>query len=140
MTKEKIVKLTTFGPNRNLSLQIGNYNFVDGICEVPEADSASATSVLCRYYDVCFEHELADKIKEYDAIYSNGAANVGDDPVINKANEEVLKRNAPKKVAAEKAEPAEKAETTERTESSAEKNSNDFSTKDPSVKSEKNGN
>jgi hypothetical protein len=100
MTKEKTVKFTTFGPNRGLTLQIGNYQFTDGVCEIPEADSSSATRVLCRYYDVCQEHELEAHIKEYDRKYAN--SNVGDDPVINTANEEVAKRNSPRKPAAEK--------------------------------------
>lgn len=136
MTKEKTVKFTTFGPNRGLTLQIGNYQFVDGACEVTEADSSSATRILCRYHDVCFEHELAEQIKEYDSKYAN--SNVGDDPVINTANEEVAKRNAVKKPAPEKVteKVAEKAD--EKAETSTEENAdNADSDKEPSAKAEK---
>ncbi|MBX9725629.1 MAG: hypothetical protein K2X09_00045 [Rickettsiales bacterium] len=64
------VKFATFGPNRGLSFFIGNHQFVDGICEVPEQAASSASSILTRYYDVCYEHELEQKIAEYDAIYA----------------------------------------------------------------------
>ena len=64
------VKFATFGPNRGLSFSIGNHKFVDGICEVPEQAASSASSILTRYYDVCYEHELEQKIAEYDAIYA----------------------------------------------------------------------
>ena len=140
MTKEKTVKFTTFGPNRGLTLQIGNYQFVDGACEVAEADSSAATRVLCRYYDVCPEHELEEQVKEYDSKYAN--SNVGDDPVINTANEEVAKRNAVKKPAPEKVTEkvaekiAEKAD--EKAETSTEENAdNADSDKETSAKAEK---
>ena len=64
------VKFATFGPNRGLSFFIGNHQFVEGICEVPEQAASSASSILTRYYDVCYEHELEQKIAEYDAIYA----------------------------------------------------------------------
>ena len=80
MTNETTVKFATFGPNRGLTLQIGNFQFVDGICEVPQKESASAASILCRYHDVCYEHELEQKIAEYDTARENRAAASGDFP------------------------------------------------------------
>lgn len=80
MSNETTVKFATFGPNRGLTLQIGNFQFVDGICEVPQKESASAASILCRYHDVCYEHELEQKIAEYDTARENRAAASGDFP------------------------------------------------------------
>ena len=74
MSQQNIVKFATFGPNRGLSLYIGTYQFVDGICEVLEQDVSSASRILTRYHDVCYEHELPQKIAEYDAAYQNQEA------------------------------------------------------------------
>jgi len=74
MSQQNIVKFATFGPNRGLSLYIGTYQFVDGICEVLEQDVSSASRILTRYHDVCYEHELPEKIAEYDAAYQNQVA------------------------------------------------------------------
>lgn len=135
MTKEKIVKFATFGPNRGLTLKIGNYQFVDGECSMPEQDASGAARILCRYHDVCYEHELKDKVKEYDAKYGKPES-VGDDPVINQANEEVAKRNSPKKPAAEKA--AEKTEPpSEETPENKENPEGGESDKETSAKAEK---
>jgi len=105
MSKDRTVKFATFGPNRGLSLTIGSYDFTNGICEVPESHVASATSVLFRYHDVCYERDLEEKAKAYDAEYadkgpkpvekpeadSGSRTNVGDDPLINEANAETAK-------------------------------------------------
>jgi hypothetical protein len=65
---ERTVKLTTYGPNHGLTLDIGTYHFENGVCEIPEKDASAAASILCRYHDVCFEHELEGKLSEYKAI------------------------------------------------------------------------
>jgi len=52
MSNESNVKFTTFGPNRGLSLKIGNFQFVDGACEVAANEATAAASILCRYHDV----------------------------------------------------------------------------------------
>lgn len=74
MSQQNTVKFSTFGPNRGLSLFIGAYEFIDGICEVPERDVSSATSILTRYHDVCHISELEQKIAEYDATQQNREA------------------------------------------------------------------
>lgn len=74
MSQQNTVKFATFGPNRGLSLFIGAYEFIDGICEVPEKDASSASSILTRYHDVCHAHELEQKIAEYDAAQQNREA------------------------------------------------------------------
>ena len=75
MTQEKMMKFATYGPNRGLTLDIGNYSFKDGFCEVPEKEASAAASVLCRYHDVCYAHELEQKAAEYDAAHkAPGAA------------------------------------------------------------------
>jgi hypothetical protein len=70
---ERTVKLTTYGPNHGLTLDIGTYHFDNGVCEISEKDAGSAASVLCRYHDVCFEHELEAKLAEYQAIAEQNA-------------------------------------------------------------------
>ena len=80
MSNDHTVKFATFGPNRGLTLQIGNFHFVDGICEVAKNEAASAASILCRYHDVCEEHELEQKIAEYDTANQNRAAANGSFP------------------------------------------------------------
>lgn len=68
------VKFTTYGPNRGLTLQIGNFQFVDGICEVAANEANAAASILTRYHDVCYGHELEQKAAEYDTAQANRAA------------------------------------------------------------------
>ena len=80
MSQNTTVKFATFGPNRGLTLQIGNFQFVDGLCEVPANEAASAASILCRYHDVCYDHELEQKIAEYDTARENRAAASGTFP------------------------------------------------------------
>ena len=70
---ERTVKLTTYGPNHGLTLDIGTYHFENGVCEIPEKDASAAASILCRYHDVCFEHELEGKLAEYKAIADQNA-------------------------------------------------------------------
>ena len=70
---ERTVKLTTYGPNHGLTLDIGTYHFDNGVCEIPEKDASAAASILCRYHDVCFEHELEGKLAEYKAIADQNA-------------------------------------------------------------------
>jgi hypothetical protein len=74
MSNDTLVKFATFGPNRGLTLQIGNFQFVDGICEVPSNEASAAASILCRYHDVCHAHDLEQKIAEYDTAHQNRAA------------------------------------------------------------------
>ena len=74
MSNETIIKFATFGPNRGLNFFIGIYEFIEGICSVLEKDAASAASILCRYHDVCYAHELEQKIAEYDASFQNTQA------------------------------------------------------------------
>lgn len=74
------VKFATFGPNRGLSLNIGAYEFTDGICEVQEKDAAAAASILTRYHDVCHAHELEQKIAEYDTAQQNKEAATSNPP------------------------------------------------------------
>ncbi len=80
MSQQNTVKFATFGPNRGLSLFIGAYEFIDGICEVPEKDASSASSILTRYHDVCHAHELDQKIAEYDTGQQNHAAAASSNP------------------------------------------------------------
>lgn len=80
MSNQNIVKFTTFGPNRGLSLIIGAYEFVNGVCEVPEKDAPAASSILTRYHDVCYSHELDQKIAEYDTKYQNREAAKSSNP------------------------------------------------------------
>lgn len=70
---ERTVKLTTYGPNHGLTLDIGTYHFENGVCEIPEKDASAAASILCRYHDVCFEHELEGKLAKYKAIADQNA-------------------------------------------------------------------
>lgn len=63
-------KFATYGPNRGQSLHIGRYEFVDGICEVPQKEAHTASRILCRYHDVCPASELKERIAEYDAKYA----------------------------------------------------------------------
>lgn len=92
MTQQNTVKFATFGPNRGLSLFIGAYQFIEGICEVPEKDASSASSILTRYHDVCHAHELEQKIAEYDAAQQNRTAVSGnlqpENPPANPAQSE----------------------------------------------------
>ena len=69
-----LIKFTTYGPNRGLTLHIGNFDFVDGTCEVPANEANNAATILTRYYDVCFAHELEEKAAEYDAAQENRTA------------------------------------------------------------------
>ena len=112
MSNEKTVIFTTFGPNRGLSLKIGDHNFIEGVCEVPEPNASSTARVLCRYYDVCYSHELETKIAEYDEQYGTPVV-AGDDPIINKANTETAKANSNKKAAADKTDHADKTDPSE---------------------------
>ncbi len=74
------VKFTTYGPNRGLTLQIGNFTFANGVCEVPANEANAAASILTRYHDVCYEHELEQKTAEYDTAQANRAAASGTFP------------------------------------------------------------
>lgn len=78
---ERTVKLTTYGPNHGLTLDIGTYHFVNGVCEIPEKDASAAASILCRYHDVCFEHELEGKLAEYKAIADQNAQAATSTPI-----------------------------------------------------------
>lgn len=78
---ERIVKLTTYGPNHGLTLDIGTYHFENGVCEIPEKDASAAASILCRYHDVCFEHELEGKLAEYKAIADQNAQAATSTPI-----------------------------------------------------------
>ena len=78
---ERTVKLTTYGPNHGLTLDIGTYHFVNGVCEIPEKDASAAASILCRYHDVCFEHELEGKLVEYKAIADQNAQAATSTPI-----------------------------------------------------------
>ena len=79
MTNET-TKFTAYGPNRGLTLQIGSFQFVDGVCEVPTNEANAAASILTRYHDVCYEHELEQKTAEYDTAQANRAAASGTFP------------------------------------------------------------
>ncbi len=74
MPQDNTAKFTTYGPNRGLTLAIGAYQFVNGSCVVPAQDANAAASILCRYYDVCYAHELEQEIAEYDAAFPNPQA------------------------------------------------------------------
>ena len=76
----EITKFTTYGPNRGLTLQIGNFQFVDGVCEVAANEANAAASILTRYHDVCYGHELEQKTAEYDTAQANRAAASGTFP------------------------------------------------------------
>lgn len=78
---ERTVKLTTYGPNHGLTLDIGTYHFENGVCEIPEKDASAAASILCRYHDVCFEHELEGKLAEYKAIADQNAQAATSTPI-----------------------------------------------------------
>lgn len=78
---ERTVKLTTYGPNHGLTLDIGTYHFDNGVCEIPEKDASAAASILCRYHDVCFEHELEGKLAEYKAIADQNAQAATSTPI-----------------------------------------------------------
>lgn len=78
---ERTVKLTTYGPNHGLTLDIGTYHFNNGVCEIPEKDASAAASILCRYHDVCFEHELEGKLAEYKAIADQNAQAATSTPI-----------------------------------------------------------
>ncbi len=78
---ERTVKLTTYGPNYGLTLDIGTYHFDNGVCEIPEKDASAAASILCRYHDVCFEHELEGKLAEYKAIADQNAQAATSTPI-----------------------------------------------------------
>lgn len=78
---ECTVKLTTYGPNHGLTLDIGTYHFDNGVCEIPEKDASAAASILCRYHDVCFEHELEGKLAEYKAIADQNAQAATSTPI-----------------------------------------------------------
>jgi|GEM_PF-3975154 len=80
MHQDTIVNFTTYGPNRGLTLHIGNFQFVEGSCEVPANEASAAASILCRYHDVCPAHELEQKIAEYDTANQNRIAATGDFP------------------------------------------------------------
>ena len=87
MSNESNVKFTTFGPNRGLSLKIGNFQFVDGACEVAANEATAAASILCRYHDVCYAHELEQKVAEYDTARENRLAATGEFPPATKLDE-----------------------------------------------------
>ena len=87
MSNESNVKFTTFGPNRGLSLKIGNFQFVDGACEVAANEATAAASILCRYHDVCYAHELEQKVAEYDSARENRLAATGEFPPATKLDE-----------------------------------------------------
>ena len=87
MSNESNVKFTTFGPNRGLSLTIGNFQFVDGVCEVAANQATGAASILCRYHDVCYAHELEQKVAEYDTARENRLAATGEFPPATKLDE-----------------------------------------------------
>lgn len=69
MSNDNLTRFTTYGPNRGLTLAIGAYQFIDGVCALPAQDAHAAASILCRYHDVCHAHELEEKIAEYDAAF-----------------------------------------------------------------------
>ena len=98
MSNESNVKFTTFGPHRGLSLKIGNFQFVDGACEV--------ASILCRYHDVCYAHELEQKVAEYDTARENGLAATGEFPPATKLDEPAKPEPEPEKQPEPQAEPS----------------------------------
>lgn len=81
MSQDNLARFTTYGPNRGLTLAIGTYQFIDGVCTLPAQDAHAAASILCRYHDVCPAHELEQKSAEYDAAYSKQPANPPAPPV-----------------------------------------------------------
>lgn len=107
MSNESNVKFTTFGPNRGLSLKIGNFQFVDGACEVAANEATAAASILCRYHDVCYAHELEQKVAEYDTARENRLAATGEFPPATKLDESTK----PEPEQAKQPEPQTPAET-----------------------------
>ncbi|NBX02621.1 MAG: hypothetical protein EBR02_00870 [Alphaproteobacteria bacterium] len=97
MSNESNVKFTTFGPNRGLSLKIGNFQFVDGACEVAANEATAAASILCRYHDVCYAHELEQKVAEYDTAQENRLAATGEFPPATKLDESAKPEPKPAK-------------------------------------------
>lgn len=81
MSNDNLTRFTTYGPNRGLTLAIGAYQFIDGICALPAQDAHAASSILCRYHDVCYAHELEEKIAEYDAAFPQSPENPPAPPV-----------------------------------------------------------
>jgi len=97
MSNESNVKFTTFGPNRGLSLKIGNFQFADGACEVAANEATAAASILCRYHDVCYAHELEQKVAEYDTARENRLAATGEFPPATKLDESAKSVPEPEK-------------------------------------------
>ena len=107
----KTVTLTTFGPNYGKDIILSGYNFIEGKCEVSAEDSISISSILERYYDVCPEHELAEKRAAYEQ-------SIGITPATPPSPSEVAPiaepvNNPPQEEKAPEEEPAEKTQESE---------------------------
>nr|BDD45294.1 hypothetical protein 16 [bacterium] len=61
---EQTLTLVTYGKNKGQDVVINGHRFIKGRLELSAGDAEKASKILCRYHDVCFEHELKDKVKE----------------------------------------------------------------------------